>query len=100
MRVEHGAPHVNPARENGAGEDRRPGKAGDKFRKHAGDADRVQISLEARDLQAGRDPKAADAAPTTDPGTERIMMRLDDGFYDSPEALEALAEELMLAFGI
>ncbi|MFH1278936.1 MAG: hypothetical protein ABIK65_11245 [Candidatus Eisenbacteria bacterium] len=99
MRVEHGAPHVNPARENGAGGDRRTGKAADGSRRFAGDEDRVQISLEARDLQAGRAPKTGPSGQAPDARMERIMNRLDSGYYDSSEAIEALVDELMLAFG-
>lgn len=100
MRVENGAPQVNPSRENEPGRERRLGRADDRKRNFGGDGDRVQISLEARDLHAGRAPKTGAAPTAPDPRMERIMERMDNGFYDSTEALEALADELMLAFGI
>lgn len=99
MRVENGAPHVNPARENAAN-DRSARRAVEGTDDAPGGADRVEISLEARGLHAGKPNAAEEASPGTDARTMRILENLKNGYYDSSEAIDALADELMIAFGI
>lgn len=99
MRVENGASHVNPARGNAAN-DRRARRTAEGFGSGEGGADRVEISLEARDLQTGKPGGAEEASAGTDARTMRILENLKNGYYDSSEAIDALADELMIAFGI
>ncbi|MBN1826828.1 MAG: hypothetical protein JW958_11235 [Candidatus Eisenbacteria bacterium] len=102
MRVEQGAPFLDPTRENGRAEDAK--KKADKASSRKGGRDTVQISKEARDLQAGRTGSGdgAEAVRSSSDGNrmEQIVRRLESGFYDRQETCLALADELMEAFGI
>lgn len=100
MRVEQGAPHVNPEREIQS-RSRKNSKAGDGAHGSAASRDSVQISKEGRDLQAERSGLRSEA-PSEAEGRnmERILRNLEIGFYDSEEAAEGLAEKLLTAFGL
>ena len=102
MRVEQGAPFVDPTRENGRTDETR--KKADRASSRRDGRDTVQISKEARDLQTGRSAPRAETDAVGDAGPdgrmERILQRLESGFYDGRESCLALADELLGVFGI
>lgn len=105
MRIEQGAPFIDPARGNvkSPGDKKRSDKANSKKES----CDTVQISEKARELHADKIQRAADN--TTDIAArdderhqrlELIQEKIDSGFYETREAHAALAEELLTVFGI
>ena len=105
MRIEQGAPFIDPARGNvkTPGDKKRTDKADSKKES----TDTVQISEKARELHADKiqrtDDNTVDVGVRDDERHQRlesIQGKIDSGFYETREAHAALAEELLTVFGI
>jgi anti-sigma28 factor (negative regulator of flagellin synthesis) len=98
MRVENGKPFMGPAPEKRA-EERKESAARRRPGAGEGRDDSVRISSRARELQGPRSELApGELGPEA--RLETIRQRLEGGYYDTQEAVDALTKELTTIFGL